>query len=156
VNQQETCFRKILRFGAIFFFLLVPLAIVPILAGWVGDIAKEWIVGAAPLSLADVWLFGCGLLALLALAAMVVWKRQAVTRVAKVQEKDFHLVPYICAFLNAAKGTTLPVHYPRKTEARTVASKVYEWFVANEKGGNGPRYPLPALEEDDRALPYYE
>jgi len=64
--------------------------------------------------------------------------------------------PIIRAFLNAAKGSGLPVHYPRSSQQPNAEGKNYEWFVANEKVDRGKLqhgYALPPLENDDRGLP---
>jgi hypothetical protein len=64
--------RRAVRFGAIFLLLLVPLALIPILAGWIGDVAKEWFTERAAVSTRDLWLMGLSLIGLLGLAAVVV------------------------------------------------------------------------------------
>lgn len=71
---------------------------------------------------------------------------------------DIAAIPFIRAFLNACKGGTLPVHYPRCETAPDPAGKQYEWFVANEKLKNGQcrGEPLPSLGKDLRGLPYCE
>jgi len=64
--------------------------------------------------------------------------------------------PIIRAFLNAAKGSGLPVHYPRSSQQPNAEGKNYEGFVANEKVDRGKLqhgYALPPLENDDRGLP---
>jgi CRISPR-associated protein (TIGR03986 family) len=86
-----------------------------------------------------------------ALEGLIADYNKAVNRVAN--SGNFEEVSYISAFLNAARGGSLPVHYPRTTEAPSPTSKVYEWFVENEDGGKGPRYSLPALEKKNRGLP---
>ncbi|MGH8587918.1 MAG: TIGR03986 family type III CRISPR-associated RAMP protein [Gammaproteobacteria bacterium] len=63
---------------------------------------------------------------------------------------SFEKVPFIRAFLNACRGGNLPVHYPR-TSQETSSSKIYQWFVDNEKGSKNA---LPSLEEEHRGLPY--
>ncbi len=68
----------------------------------------------------------------------------------------FDQVLFIKAFLNACRGGKIPVHYPRKSQHPTSESKVYEWFVENEKGGKGPRLSLPSLTENERGLPYFD
>jgi CRISPR-associated protein (TIGR03986 family) len=54
------------------------------------------------------------------------------------------------AFLNGAKGGSLPVHYPRSSE---YAKEIFKWFVENENHKkNGTPQSLPLLEKEDRAL----
>lgn len=62
---------------------------------------------------------------------------------------------HLQAFLNASRGTSHPVRYPR---SRPQAEKQYEWFVSNENGPKhskeeGPKHSLPHLANDDRRLP---
>lgn len=66
---------------------------------------------------------------------------------ADVVDQKFKDIPFICAFLNAAKGGNRPVHYPRSTISPSPDGKNYEWFVANEKG---EKRALPALWNDNR------
>jgi hypothetical protein len=72
MTKPETCARKALRLLTIFIALLLPLAIVPILAGWVGDIIKDWSSGASPFP-SHLGLLIASFTLLLA-AAWVVWK----------------------------------------------------------------------------------
>lgn len=71
--------------------------------------------------------------------------------IARSQGKPFEQVPLIRAFLNAAHGGDLPVHYPRGQAAPNQDGKQFEWFVANERIENG--VSLPALSKPDRGLP---
>jgi len=84
--------------------------------------------------------------------ALINHYKDAVKRIEKVTE--FENISFIRAFLNAARGGELPVHYPRTDGKPSSDSKVYEWFVKNENGGKGPRHSLPSLEQNDRGLPY--
>jgi len=58
----------------------------------------------------------------------------------------FDQLPMIRAFLNAAKGGTLPVHYPRTTAQHGPSGENFKWFVANERSAD-QRSALPALSE---------
>jgi CRISPR/Cas system CSM-associated protein Csm3 (group 7 of RAMP superfamily) len=53
------------------------------------------------------------------------------------------------AFLNAAKGSNLPVHYPRRVAAPCPEAKIFDWFVDNEKAG---KRTLPQLWDEERSL----
>ena len=69
---------------------------------------------------------------------------------------NFEKVEFIKAFCQAAKGFAdrKPTHYPRLTVKRNPDSKIFEWFVANEKTGRdgGQRRSLSSLA-GDRGLP---
>lgn len=54
----------------LFTLLLIPLAVIPIFAGWVGDVSKDWF-GGKGLSAADPWLFGIGLVGVMILAFLI-------------------------------------------------------------------------------------
>ncbi len=100
MSSPDTCARKALRLLAIFFGLLVPLAIVPILAGWVGDIAKDWISGAASFP-SNLGLLIGGLTLLLAAAAWVVWKgRRLLPHSVLVQSPAFGQRQVVIALLS--------------------------------------------------------
>jgi hypothetical protein len=73
MQERESCIKKAITWFWVFLFLLVPLAIIPILASWVGDIAKDYLVGKA-LSCIDRGLFWAGIVGLLVLATGLVWK----------------------------------------------------------------------------------
>lgn len=64
----------------------------------------------------------------------------------------FDRLPVIKAFLNAARGGNLPVHYPRTQVAPNAEGENYKWFVANETWSNSrhERYSLPDLAAPDR------
>ena len=66
--------------------------------------------------------------------------------------QNFSTVPFIQAFLNAAKGGELPVHYPRVSQEPVMES--YQWFVANDASNNNRKeqYALPALSSNSRGL----
>ena len=64
--------------------------------------------------------------------------------------KSFDELRIIKAFVNAAKGGKLPVHYPRSTVPPNEAGENFNWFVANE--GNG-KHSLPELTSPNRGLP---
>ncbi len=104
MSGPETCARKTQRLLKIFFGLLVPLAIVPILAGWIGDIAKDWISGASPFP-SNLGLLIGGLTLLLGAAAWVVWKgrRLLPTRVL-VQSPSFEQRQVVIALLSPCTG----------------------------------------------------
>ena len=63
-------------------------------------------------------------------------------------------LPVIKAFLNAARGGNLPVHYPRTQVVPNVEGENYKWFVANETWSKSrhERHSLPDLADDDRGL----
>jgi hypothetical protein len=69
MTERKNQIRKALHFPVIVVGLLLALAVVPILAGWVGDIAKDWITGTAPFP-ANLWLLALAF-ALLVLAVLV-------------------------------------------------------------------------------------
>lgn len=68
------------------------------------------------------------------------------------RDENFENVPFIRAFLHACRGNNLPVHYPRTSQVASSSSKIYEWFVDNERSS---RHALPSLEEENRGLPYH-
>ncbi|NCJ08017.1 TIGR03986 family CRISPR-associated RAMP protein [Synechococcales cyanobacterium C] len=73
--------------------------------------------------------------------------------VQKVQGGNFEQVPFIAAFCRAAQGFAdqLPVHYPRLQAQLQPDTKIFDWFVANERTGNqgnGQKVSLPALRQD--------
>ncbi|MCB1866618.1 MAG: hypothetical protein KDG50_14465 [Chromatiales bacterium] len=76
--------RKNLR---LFTLLLVPLAVVPVFAGWVGDILKDWFADAE-LSSADPWLFGVGLVGVLLLAVVILATGRKLLGIEDIQESD--------------------------------------------------------------------
>ncbi|MFZ1575897.1 MAG: hypothetical protein WAT36_11810 [Chromatiaceae bacterium] len=69
MTDRKNQFRKALHFPMIVVGLLLALALVPILTGWVGDIAKDWITGTAPFP-SNLWLLALAF-ALLVLAVLV-------------------------------------------------------------------------------------
>lgn len=74
------------------------------------------------------------------------------------KDRRFEDVPFIRAFLAAAKGSGLPVRYPRATETPDSAGKQFKWFVENEKmEAGGPKHglSLPALGGGSPGLPYF-
>lgn len=70
--------------------------------------------------------------------------------VSQAYGSDFEAVPFIKAFLNAARGSSLPFHYPRPERIPSSQPENFRWFMANEKA----QEPLPALTRDERGLPY--
>ncbi len=66
---------------------------------------------------------------------------------------DFYKASFIRAFLNAARGVSGDISYPRVIPPQPTPGsnqppeeiEGYSWFIANEGGGNGPRYALPSL-----------
>jgi CRISPR-associated protein (TIGR03986 family) len=68
---------------------------------------------------------------------------------------DFNNIPFIAAFLAAARGhTEHPVHYPRVGQRPNPAGENFKWFGSNEHQ-DGPRRPLPTAT-DTTGLPYFE
>lgn len=69
--------------------------------------------------------------------------------------RSFNDLVVIKAFMNAARGGTLPVHYPRTEQQQMPSGESYKWFVENEKSDRNrlERYSLPALAETQRGLP---
>jgi CRISPR-associated protein (TIGR03986 family) len=68
---------------------------------------------------------------------------------------NFEQVTFIAAFCRAAQGfeDELPIHYPRTQPAPHPESKIFDWFVDNEKVGKGRKLSLPSLVED-QGLPF--
>jgi CRISPR-associated protein (TIGR03986 family) len=81
--------------------------------------------------------------------------QQALPAVLREPGKPFSDLSVIKAFKNAAKGGTLPVHYPRTDHQGTPSGESYKWFVQNEKSDRSrhERYSLPALQDTNRGLP---
>ena len=65
--------------------------------------------------------------------------------------QPFDELRIIKAFVNAAQGGDLPVHYPRTTIPPNPQGENFRWFVANE--GNGQKNSLPDLADASRKLP---
>jgi len=67
---------------------------------------------------------------------------------------SFESVPFIAAFLRAARGYAdgLPQHYPRTSEAPDPAGENFKWFMANQ-GKKGKKLALTDLVKDD-GFPY--
>ena len=72
-------------------------------------------------------------------------------------DDKFEAIPFIDAFLKAAKGfADKPTHYPRRRAQPDPDGKNYEWFVRNEKEGHDIvewKLALPNLM-DEKGLPY--
>jgi CRISPR-associated protein (TIGR03986 family) len=77
---------------------------------------------------------------------------------AAYDKSSFDELLFIKAFLNAAKGFSKPVHYPRSTKEPNAAGENFKWFVENNKK-DGPKlsldplyspYGLPILQEQLR------
>jgi len=103
--RQESCATRILQLGKIFLLLLIPLAIVPILSGWVGEIAKHWILGTKVLSSADYWVFFGGLFGMLTSVVLIVWQGRALipTRVVE-QTPSFQQRQVVIALLSPCEN----------------------------------------------------
>lgn len=65
--------------------------------------------------------------------------------------QPFDNLRVIKAFVNAAKGGDLPVHYPRSSAPPNAKGENFTWFRANEK--NGQKNSLPDLVNAVRGLP---
>jgi CRISPR-associated protein (TIGR03986 family) len=74
---------------------------------------------------------------------------EAILRAYQPQGKQFADVPFIRAFLTAARGyvDALPVRYPRVTDLPNPAGEAFKWFVSNEK--REYLLALPDLVSDD-------
>jgi hypothetical protein len=72
MTGRKNRFRNALHFPTIVVGLLLALAVVPTLAGWVGDIAKDWIAGSPFPS--NLWLFVAGLVLLPIIVSWLVAK----------------------------------------------------------------------------------
>lgn len=86
-------------------------------------------------------------------ASVAAWK-EAMRR--SLGGVSFEQIKPIRAFLNAAKGGSHPVHYPRDDQAPKENGEQFKWFVANEKVDHGRMahgHALPPLSRDDRSLP---
>jgi len=75
----------------------------------------------------------------------------------KAYDGGFETIPFIDAFLKAAKGFAgKPAHYPRAQARPDPDGKNYEWFVRNEKESRDIvewKLALPNLT-DEKGLPY--
>jgi hypothetical protein len=100
MTRPDTWTARLRRRLKVFFFLLAPLAIVPILAGWVGDITKGWIDDTAPFP-SNLWLLIGGLAGVLISAAWLVWqgRRLLPTRVLE-QSPSFEQRRVVIALLS--------------------------------------------------------
>lgn len=78
--------------------------------------------------------------------------KQALPSAVGDANQQFDNLRIIKAFVNAAKGGNLPVHYPRSTPEPNPKGEIFKWFVANE--GNGPKNSLPDLALANRGLPF--
>jgi CRISPR-associated protein (TIGR03986 family) len=69
-------------------------------------------------------------------------------------EECFENLRIIKAFRNAARGGTLPVHYPRTQLAPSSEGENFKWFVANEADTTTRQelYSLPDLAAAERGL----
>lgn len=62
----------------------------------------------------------------------------------------FEHISFIAAFVTAAKGfdDKLPIYYPRTTKERNSKGEGFEWFVNNDRVGQGLQLALPLLAFD--------
>jgi hypothetical protein len=92
----------------LFTLLLIPLAVIPIFSGWVGDIAKDWL-GGDELSSADFWLFGFGLGGVLLLALVILMTGRKLLGVENIEESA-DVVPrrVVIALLSPCKNLSPP------------------------------------------------
>lgn len=102
-------FRKISRHHLrLFTLLLIPLAAIPIFAGWVGDIAKDWL-GGVELSGADPWMFGIGLGGVLVLALVILMTGRKLLGVEDIEESaDVGARRVVVALLSPCKNLSPP------------------------------------------------
>jgi hypothetical protein len=100
MTGRKNRFRKALHFPMIVVGLLLALAVVPILAGWVGDIAKDWITGSTPFP-SNLWLFVAGLALLPIIVAWLVAKgRRLLPPRVLVQSPSFDQRQVVVALLS--------------------------------------------------------
>ncbi|MDP2834255.1 MAG: hypothetical protein Q8Q28_13370 [Pseudomonadota bacterium] len=108
MKTPESCVKRAWHWIKVFLFLLLPLAIMPILAGWVGDVSKDGLKGVE-LGAIDCWLLGGGLAGLVLLAILLVWKGRALLP-AKViaQTPAFEQRRVVVALLSPCDGLKRP------------------------------------------------
>lgn len=105
MKHENNLAKRALRFANIFLLLLVPLALLPILGGWIGDIAKDWIAGQAPVSQSSLWLLGGSSFLLLVLAGLVVSKgRMLLPPNVLVQSPEFEPRRVMIALLSPCRN----------------------------------------------------
>lgn len=92
----------------LFNLLLIPLAVIPIFAGWVGDVAKDWF-GGGELSPADPWLFAIGLSGVLLLALVILTTGRKLLGVEDIEESA-GVAPrrVVIALLSPCKNLSAP------------------------------------------------
>jgi CRISPR-associated protein (TIGR03986 family) len=70
-------------------------------------------------------------------------------------EQTVRNAPFLSAFLAAARGFGMPVHYPRSTPAPHPEGRAYEWFVNNDREQHGTCLGVPLGDlGNDPGLPY--
>jgi hypothetical protein len=116
----------------LFTLLLIPLAVIPIFAGWVGGIAKDWLTGGA-LSRADLWLFGVGLGGVLLLALVILMTGRKLLGVEDIEESA-NVAPrrVVIALLSPCRNLRPP----------SSGEDDSAWRVADVRNGD----TLPSLE----------
>jgi RAMP superfamily len=90
------------------------------------------------------------------------FRSAALAAYARDAGEEFDRLPFIAAFLRAARGIHGPVHYPRVAASlgSTDEAESYEWFTANENDDprlRGRRRSLPDLATVvDLSLPLHD
>lgn len=91
----------------LFALLLVPLTVIPILAGWVGDISKAWFDGKL-LSNIDFWLFYGGLVGILIFAGGILFIGRKLLPIDNIEETDVAPRRVLIALLSPCPNLTPP------------------------------------------------
>lgn len=80
--------------------------------------------------------------------------KEALPAALDTPDEPFDDLRLIKAFRNAARGGTLPVHYPRTQPAPSPEGENFKWFVANESNSKRRKelYSLPDLAAAERGL----
>ena len=92
----------------LFSLLIAPLAVIPIFAGWVGDITKDWLTKG--FSIAEFWLFCMGVIGIVLLAVFILWTGRNFLGVANIEEtKNVKPHRVVIALLSPCKNLKPPI-----------------------------------------------